>query len=118
MLLVKYFQLDHPPSRKEALPTNGVFPSPTIPNIPRTSKYLCFQKHKYGKDTDVIMEDIKVADNEGKVEEVKENLNSFRMNTAYATVTIKLPKNSDFIKYLHKNTPSSSTSFSKQTKNF
>ena len=31
----------------------------------------------------------------------EDNLNNFCMHTTFVTVTIKLPKNSDFIKYLH-----------------
>ena len=69
--------------------------------MPRASKRLRFQKNKDSKETDVIVEDRHVDDNEDKAEEVKENFNSPRLNTKYATVTIKLPKNSDFIKYLH-----------------
>ena len=30
-----------------------------------------------------------------------DSLTNIRMNTTYCTVTVKLPKNSDFIKYLH-----------------
>ena len=47
------------------------------------------------------MEDTKADDNEENAEEDEENLDSFRIYTTYATVTIKLPENNSFIKYLH-----------------
>ena len=47
------------------------------------------------------MEDTKANNNDENAEKVEENLNSLWMNTTYATVTMKLPKYRDFIKYLH-----------------
>ena len=67
--------------------------------MPRASKQLHFHT-KTGKDTDAAMEDTKedaIDDNT----ENEENLNNFCMYTMYIIITIKLPKNSDFIKYLH-----------------
>ena len=46
------------------------------------------------------MEDTKEDASDDNTED-EDNLNNFRMYTTYITVTIKLPKNSDFIKYLH-----------------
>ena len=34
-------------------------------------------------------------------DEDNDDLNNLRMNTAYCTITVMLPKNSNFIKYLH-----------------
>ena len=67
--------------------------------MPRASKRLRFQ-HKTGKDTDASMEGAKVDANENNLED-EDDLNNFRMYTTYITVTVKLPKDSDFIKYLH-----------------
>ena len=65
----------------------------------RASKRLRFQKSKPDKHTDAAMDEMKDDASEDKFEE--DNLNDFRIHTTYITVTIKLPKNSDFIKYLH-----------------
>ena len=67
--------------------------------MPRASKRLRFQ-NKTGKDTDASMEGSKVNANENNSED-EDNLNDFRIYTTYITVTIKLAKDSDFIKYLH-----------------
>ena len=65
----------------------------------RASKRLRFQK-KDGTDTDTAMKETTDDTSEDKSDD-EDNLNNFRMYTTFITVTIKLPKNSDFIKYLH-----------------
>ena len=64
----------------------------------RASKRLRFKDNEsdaHTKDTSQTM----MSDNED--DDDNDSLNNHRMNTTYCTVTVKLPKNSDFIQYLH-----------------
>ena len=64
----------------------------------RASKRLRLKDNEsdaHTKDTSQTM----MSDSED--DDDNDSLNNHRMNTTYCTVTVKLPKNSDFIQYLH-----------------
>ena len=54
------------------------------------------------KESDATMKDTpQTTTSESDNDEDTDDLNNHRMNTTYCTITVKLPKNSDFIQYLH-----------------